>query len=106
MAVIVSGPLPVTSAERARFGDSTLSPHFNMSTQALKLNRDVDLKGQSCAVAGGSQGIGAAVAVRFAQAGCDQVFIIGRNADKGAEVVEQLKRAGASKAEFIKADLR
>jgi NAD(P)-dependent dehydrogenase (short-subunit alcohol dehydrogenase family) len=63
------------------------------------------LKGRTAAIAGGSQGIGAATAKRFAQAGAD-VYIIGRNAEKGQQVVNELKQAGAPRAEFIQADLR
>lgn len=76
-----------------------------MTTEARKANQGLDLKGRTAAIAGGSQGIGAATAKRFAQAGAD-VFIVGRNAEKGQQVVNQLKQAGAPRAEFIQADLR
>ena len=76
-----------------------------MSTEARKSNQGLDLTGRTAAIAGGSQGIGAATAKRFAQAGAD-VYIVGRNAERGQQVVDELKKAGAPRAEFIKADLR
>lgn len=78
-----------------------------MSSQAAKLNQGVDLRGKNVAVSGGTQGIGAATGLRFAQSGAS-VFIIGRNKELGNKVVEELRKAGGqgAKAEFIKADLR
>ena len=56
-----------------------------------------------------AQGIGAAVGIRFAQAGAN-VYIIGRNAQLGQEVVEKCRQQAKDAAdgrtyEFIKADL-
>ncbi|ORY89376.1 hypothetical protein BCR35DRAFT_300532 [Leucosporidium creatinivorum] len=76
-----------------------------MSSQAAKLNEGIDLAGKNVAISGGTQGIGAATGIRFAQAGAS-VFVIGRNEELGNKVVEELKKAGkGGKAEFIKADL-
>ncbi|GAA5923855.1 hypothetical protein JCM1841_001413 [Sporobolomyces salmonicolor] len=77
-----------------------------MSTLAAKQNEGLDLSDKTAAVAGGTQGIGAAVSARFAEAGAD-VFIIGRNEDKGKSVVEELRKKGreGKTYEFIKADL-
>ncbi|KAK4053965.1 hypothetical protein OIO90_003802 [Microbotryomycetes sp. JL221] len=75
-----------------------------MSTQAAQANKGLRLDGKNIAVAGGTQGIGRGVGERFAQAGAS-VWIIGRNARLGNQVVEQLKKQGAPKAEFIEADL-
>lgn len=77
-----------------------------MSTQAAKLNQGIDLTGKNVAVSGGTQGIGAATGLRFAQSGAT-VYIIGRNEELGNKVVEELRKQGkGGKAEFIKADLR
>lgn len=77
-----------------------------MSTQAAKLNQGLDLAGKTVAIAGGTQGIGAATGIRFAQAGAS-VIVIGRNEELGNKVVAELQKAGkGAKAEFIKADLR
>lgn len=56
-----------------------------------------------------AQGIGAAIGLRFAQAGAN-VFIIGRNEKLGQDVVQRLREqageAGDRRSfEFIKADL-
>ncbi|GAA5987808.1 hypothetical protein JCM11641_004936 [Rhodosporidiobolus odoratus] len=79
-----------------------------MSTLARNANIDLDLSGQTAAVAGGTQGIGAAVGLRFAQAGAN-VFVIGRNKELGDKVVEQMRTAGGKAEgrtfEFIQADL-
>lgn len=76
-----------------------------MSTLARKANANLDLSGSTAAVSGGTQGIGAGVSIRFAQAGAN-VYVIGRNAKLGAEVVEQMKASGKGKTyEFIQADL-
>jgi 3-oxoacyl-[acyl-carrier protein] reductase len=45
-------------------------------------------------VTGGSRGIGAAVAVRLAQAGADIVLTYSRSAEQAAEVVDQVKAVG------------
>ena len=76
-----------------------------MSTKAAQANQNIRLEGKKVAVAGGTQGIGRATGERFAQAGAS-VWIIGRNEKLGSQVVEELKKAGAPKAEFIKGDLR
>ncbi|GAA6001394.1 hypothetical protein JCM10207_006645 [Rhodosporidiobolus poonsookiae] len=79
-----------------------------MTTTARNANIGLDLAGKTAAIAGGTNGIGAAVSLRFAQAGSN-VFIIGRNEDLGQKVVEQMKAAGTAAEgrtfEFIKADL-
>ena len=105
------------------------------STDAARYNDKLDLSGKTAAVAGGSassslcppppsplpapslpllpppaaQGIGAAVGLRFAQAGAN-VYVIGRNEKLGEDVVRRCRaQAGAAADgktfEFIKADL-
>ncbi|GAA5886206.1 hypothetical protein JCM6882_004298 [Rhodosporidiobolus microsporus] len=79
-----------------------------MSTLARNANIGLDLGGKTAAIAGGTQGIGAATGLRFAQAGAN-VYIIGRNAELGAQVVEKMRNAGEMAQgrtfEFIQADL-
>ncbi|GAA6051041.1 hypothetical protein JCM3770_005469 [Rhodotorula araucariae] len=79
------------------------------STDAARYNSTLDLAGKTAAVAGGTQGIGAAVGLRFAQAGAS-VYIIGRNEQLGEDVVRQCREQAGKAAdgrtfEFIKADL-
>ncbi|GAA5833585.1 hypothetical protein JCM9279_001568 [Rhodotorula babjevae] len=79
------------------------------STDAARYNDKLDLSGKTAAVAGGTQGIGAAVGLRFAQAGAN-VYVIGRNEKLGEDVVRRCRaQAGAAADgktfEFIKADL-
>ncbi|BGO99895.1 protein of glucose/ribitol dehydrogenase family [Rhodotorula toruloides] len=79
------------------------------STDARNANIALNLEGKTAVVAGGTQGIGAAIGLRFAQAGAN-VFIIGRNEKLGQDVVQRLREqageAGDRRSfEFIKADL-
>ncbi|GAA5925309.1 putative short-chain dehydrogenase/reductase [Sporobolomyces koalae] len=76
-----------------------------MSVYAQK-NANIDLTDKTAAVAGGTTGIGAALASRFSQAGAS-VFVIGRNKQRGDSVIKDLERVGNGKAkyEFIQADL-
>ncbi|PWN46012.1 NAD(P)-binding protein [Ceraceosorus guamensis] len=82
-----------------------------------KDNASASLVSQRALVSGGTQGIGAGIALRFAQAGAE-VYIIGRNKEKGEGVIKQLiaateelkKRNGESiqvdaQHAFFKADL-
>jgi len=64
----------------------------------------VRLDGRIAVVTGGTQGLGEAIAMDFAQRGAKGVVICGRNADKGRAVAERLAKRGC-KAEFVKADL-
>ena len=90
------------------------------STDARNANIGLDLSGKTAAVSSSlsthslcgsstAQGIGAAVGIRFAQAGAN-VYIIGRNEQLGQEVVEKCRQQAKDAAdgrtyEFIKADL-
>lgn len=75
-----------------------------MKAPSLSSNASVSLKGQVAVVAGASQGIGLGVALRFARASAD-VWVLVRNEQKGKDVVEQLKQAGAPDARYFLADL-
>lgn len=62
------------------------------------------LDGKVVVATGGTQGVGAAVAVSAARAGARGVVICGRNEQRGAAVAEQIQEAGAE-AEFVVCDL-
>ncbi|KAL7009165.1 hypothetical protein EMMF5_001363 [Cystobasidiomycetes sp. EMM_F5] len=62
-----------------------------MSSLARRLNANLDLTSKLAVLVGGSQGIGAGVAVRFAQAGCS-VIIVGRNEERMSQVIERCKQ--------------
>ena len=62
------------------------------------------LQGHVAIVTGGTQGLGAAIAVTLAQRGAHGVVICGRNASKGAAQVEVLNALGTH-ALYVQADL-
>ncbi|MBQ0991599.1 SDR family oxidoreductase [Micromonospora sp. PSH03] len=55
-------------------------------------------------ITGSTSGIGRATALKLARAGV-RVIVSGRNAERGLEVVEEI-RAGGGEADFVAADLR
>ncbi|KZV80083.1 NAD(P)-binding protein, partial [Exidia glandulosa HHB12029] len=72
-------------------------------------NANVSTRGQRVVVAGATGGIGLGVALQFAKTGAE-VWIVGRNAKTGNEVVEKLKLAAPSadpppEFRFFQADL-
>lgn len=78
-----------------------------MSTQARKANTNLDLTGKSAVIAGGSQGIGAGVAIRFAQAGAN-VIIVGRSKERLQKVIADARKVAKSaeqKLDYVSADL-
>ena len=64
----------------------------------------MDFTGKCVVVTGGTSGIGAALALAFAEAGA-AVAITGRDADRGAQVRRAVEEAGAN-CVFVQADLR
>jgi NAD(P)-dependent dehydrogenase (short-subunit alcohol dehydrogenase family) len=61
------------------------------------------LYGKTALVTGSTSNIGRAIAVAFGREGAD-VVVSGRSAQRGAEVVEEIRAAGGS-ADFVAADL-
>ncbi|EGG04177.1 uncharacterized protein MELLADRAFT_89607 [Melampsora larici-populina 98AG31] len=82
-----------------------------MSTKVKLSNDKLNLKGKTAVISGGTQGIGKAVAIRFAQLGISQVYLIGRNSKLGESVCDQVKQIGENQNSlksdclFIQADL-
>jgi NAD(P)-dependent dehydrogenase (short-subunit alcohol dehydrogenase family) len=78
-----------------------------MSTQARKANTGIDLTDKTAVIVGGSQGIGAGVAIRFAQAGAN-IIIIGRSQDRLERVVSEARKVAKSanqQIDYVSADL-
>ena len=59
--------------------------------------------GKRAVVVGGTSGIGQGIALRLAQANM-KVTVLGRDAARGAQIVQQMKDAGGSEHEFITCD--
>jgi NAD(P)-dependent dehydrogenase (short-subunit alcohol dehydrogenase family) len=70
---------------------------------ATALNTVAELTGQTALVTGATSGIGKAAALKLAEHGAT-VVVHGRDASRGAEVVDQIERAGGQ-ARFRAADL-
>jgi NADP-dependent 3-hydroxy acid dehydrogenase YdfG len=78
-----------------------------MSAQARKANNGIDLTGKTAVIAGGSQGIGAGTAIRFAQAGAN-IIVIGRSQERLGKVVSEARKVAKSadqKFDYVSADL-
>ncbi|MGN7291439.1 SDR family oxidoreductase [Rhizobium sp. SAFR-030] len=56
-------------------------------------------------VTGGSQGLGAAIALQFAQAGAGGIVIVGRDLEKGRAVAARITEATGVRVECVAADL-
>ncbi|MBB5223141.1 NAD(P)-dependent dehydrogenase (short-subunit alcohol dehydrogenase family) [Amaricoccus macauensis] len=63
------------------------------------------MDGKVCVVTGSTQGLGAAIARRLAEAGAAGIVTLGRNADKGAAVAGAISRDTGVPVEFVRADL-
>jgi NAD(P)-dependent dehydrogenase (short-subunit alcohol dehydrogenase family) len=72
-------------------------------TTATATNTGADLSGQTALVTGATSGIGKAAALKLAEHGAT-VLVHGRDAGRGAQVVDQIDRAGGQ-ARFVAADL-
>lgn len=64
-----------------------------------------DLTGKTCLVTGATNGIGKASATALAKMGAE-VFLLGRNPDKGAQTIEEIRAAcGHDRLTFLRCDL-
>jgi len=63
------------------------------------------MDGKVCVVTGSTQGFGAAIAKRLAQAGAAGIVTLGRNEAKGRAVAEDIARDTGVPVHFVKADL-
>jgi NAD(P)-dependent dehydrogenase (short-subunit alcohol dehydrogenase family) len=64
-----------------------------------------ELSDKVCVITGATSGIGRATALALARRGAD-LFLVGRNACRGAAVVEKIRRSSPrARAEFLRADL-
>ena len=61
------------------------------------------LGGRSALIAGGTSGVGLATARRFAGAGVERLFLLGRDAARGSAAVGDLRDSGIE-ADFVAAD--
>lgn len=63
------------------------------------------IEGKIAVVTGGTQGLGAAVAERFAEAGAAGIVIVGRDAEKGLAVATRITQKTGVAVEMVAADL-
>jgi NAD(P)-dependent dehydrogenase (short-subunit alcohol dehydrogenase family) len=63
------------------------------------------MDGKFCVVTGSTQGLGAAIARRLAEAGAAGIVTLGRNAAKGTAVAEAITRDTGVPVHFVEADL-
>jgi len=63
------------------------------------------LDGKIAVITGGTQGLGAAIALQFAKAGAAGLAICGRSAAKGNAVAERIQKETGVKTVFVAADL-
>jgi NAD(P)-dependent dehydrogenase (short-subunit alcohol dehydrogenase family) len=62
------------------------------------------LRNKVCVITGSTSGIGHAIAVYFAELGA-RILIHGRSADRGAQIVAELRTTREAEADFVQADL-
>src|SRR3954452_10966494 len=63
------------------------------------------MDGKICVVTGSTQGLGAAIARRLAEAGAAGIVTLGRNKAKGSAVAESIAGATGLPMHFVRADL-
>lgn len=63
------------------------------------------IDGKICVVTGSTQGLGAAIARRLAEAGAGGVVTLGRNVEKGKAVAQAIARDTSVRVHFVRADL-
>jgi len=73
-------------------------------TQVVSAQETIDMRGKTALVTGSTSGLGRTVAERLGALGAT-VIVHGRNAERGAEVVDAINAAGPGQAVFYEADL-
>lgn len=63
------------------------------------------IDGKIAVITGGTQGLGAAIARLFAEAGAAGIVIVGRGLDKGQKVAAEIRAATGAPVEMVAADL-
>lgn len=63
------------------------------------------MHGKICVVTGSTQGLGAAIARRFAEAGAAGMVTLGRNAEKGQAIADAIRRECGIPVHFVQADV-
>ena len=61
--------------------------------------------GKIAVVTGGTQGLGKAIAKKFAELGARGIIICGRNKDNGGKVINEITSETTVKAEYVEAYL-
>ena len=62
------------------------------------------MDGKICVVTGATQGLGAAIARRLADAGAEGLIVTGRNLERGSQVARDISEAHKIAAHFVQAD--
>jgi NAD(P)-dependent dehydrogenase (short-subunit alcohol dehydrogenase family) len=71
--------------------------------RAQQLNAPANFIGRNAIVVGGTSGIGMGIAVRLAAANYS-VTLVGRNADRAKEIIEEMTKKGGKQHEFVSCD--
>ena len=61
--------------------------------------------GKIAVVTGGTQGLGKAIAKKFAELGARGIIICGRNKENGRKVINEITSETTIEAEYVEADL-
>ena len=76
-----------------------------MNTASTSTTASATLHNKVAVVTGGTQGLGAAIALLLAQRGAAGVVICGRQVDKGRAQAQQITQASGVRVVFVQADL-
>ncbi len=78
---------------------------MNTTPASTSTSTPATLHGKVAVVTGGTQGLGAAIALLLAQRGATGVVICGRQLDKGHAQAQQITKASGVRVVFVQADL-
>ncbi len=78
---------------------------MNTTPVSTSTSTPATLYGKVAVVTGGTQGLGAAIALLLAQRGATGVVICGRQRDKGRAQAQQITKASGARVVFVQADL-